>query len=349
LIPVRANISHGLKNKFPDTLTLNESGMDWQPSCSFELLRLRARMLQKIRQFFADRLVLEVETPLLCHAIGTDPHLNFFSTECTSPKRQTLFLQTSPEFAMKRLLAAGCGSIYQICKAFRNGEAGRYHNPEFTLLEWYRVGFDLSQLMDEAEELITALFGESMALQPTQRISYQALFQQVTGLNPLLFFYEEYASYAENNDLLDAVALCGQDHSSWLDFIFSHQIQPKLALNTLWLIFGYPACLPSLAKVNVDNPLIVERAELFINGVELGNGYHELCDAEEQARRFDKEIASRQAINRPAVTRDDRLLAALEAGLPDCSGIAIGLDRILMLLSNSPAIDEVLAFSISRA
>ena len=322
----------------------------WQPSCSLELLRLRAQLHQKIRQFFTERNVLEVETPLLCSAIGTDPNLDFFTTQYNwLPEQQTLFLQTSPEFAMKRLLAAGSGSIYQICKAFRNGESGRFHNPEFTMLEWYRVGFDLAHLMDEVEALITVLFDGNMALQPTQRISYQSLFQQTTGLNPLLFSYEEYASYAQDNGLIDAVSLCGQDHTSWLDFIFSQQIQPKLAQNTLWLVYGYPTCLPSLARVNDGNPLTVDRVELFINGIELGNGYHELTDPKEQARRFDKEIAVRKTENRPIVTKDERLLAALEAGLPDCSGIAIGLDRILMLLSNSPIIDEVLAFSISRA
>jgi len=324
--------------------------MDWQPSCSLGLLRLRAQLLQKIRQFFTKRDVLEVETPLVCRAIGTDPNLDFFTTLYNwLPEQKKLYLQTSPEFAMKRLLAAGSGSIYQICKAFRNGESGHYHNPEFTLLEWYRVGFNLLQLMDEAEELITALFEGNMALQPTQRISYEALFQQVTGLNPLQFSYKEYVNYANNNGLVDAAALCGQDHASWLDFIFSLQIQPNLAQNTLWLVTGYPACLPSLARINADNPLVVDRVELFINSIELGNGYHELNDVKEQARRFDKEIAARQASNLPVVTKDERLLAALEAGLPSCSGIAIGLDRILMLLSNSPAIDGVLAFSISRA
>jgi elongation factor P--(R)-beta-lysine ligase len=323
--------------------------MAWQPSCSFELLRLRAQLLQKIRQFFSDRNVLEVETPLLGSAIGTDPNLDFFTADYLLPHRkQTLYLQTSPEFAMKRLLAMGSGSIFQICKAFRNGESGRFHNPEFTLLEWYRVGYDLAQLMAEVEGLITTLFAER-ALQPAQRISYQDLFQQTTGLNPLAFHYEDYVSYAQNNGLVDAATLCGQDHASWLDFIFSQHIQPSLAHNTLWLVYGYPTCLPSLARLNWENPRTVDRVELFINGVELGNGYHELCDAKEQARRFDKEIAIRQTSQRPSVSKDERFMAALEAGLPDCSGIAIGLDRILMLLSNSATIDEVLAFSISRA
>lgn len=323
--------------------------MDWQPSCSIELLQLRAQTLQKIRQFFAERAVLEVETPLLCSAIGTDPNLDFFTTNYQlPPKQRTLFLQTSPEFAMKRLLATGSGSIYQICKAFRNGETGRFHNPEFTLLEWYRVGFNLSQLMDEADELIALLFAGS-SLQTTQRVSYQNLFQQTTGLNALVFSYQDYADYARSSGLIDAIAICKHDHVLWLDFIFSHQIQPHLGQNALCMVHGYPACMSSLARNNQDNPAITGRVELFINGIELGNGYYELSDAKEQKRRFDKEVAARKVLQRPDVVKDERLLAALEAGLPDCSGIAIGLDRLLMLLSNSATIDEVLAFSISRA
>lgn len=324
--------------------------MAWQPSCSLELLHLRAQTLQKIRQFFTERHVLEVETPILCSAIGTDPNLDFFTTSkhCL-PNQQPLFLQTSPEFAMKRLLAAGSGSIYQICKAFRRGESGRYHNPEFTLLEWYRVGYTLVQLMDEVESLVSHLFNGNKALKSSQRIGYQALFKQVTGLDALVFCYDDYVAYANSHGLMDAVALCGHVHGHWLDYIFSQQIQANLAQNTLWLVHGYPACLPSLARFNVDNPLTVDRVELFLNGVELGNGYYELSDAKEQARRFDQETAIRQAEHKPGVVRDDRLLAALAAGLPDCSGIAIGLDRILMLLAECQSIEDVLAFSISRA
>jgi elongation factor P--(R)-beta-lysine ligase len=328
---------------------LNEVKADWQPTCSLGLLRLRAQTLQKIRQFFADRAVLEVETPLLGGAIGTDPQLDFFTTAYHwSPSQRTLFLQTSPEFAMKRLLAAGSGSIYQICKAFRNGESGRFHNPEFTLLEWYRVGYNLSQLMDEVDELIALLF-ECKVLQPTQRVSYQSLFQQTTGLNPLVFSYQEYSAYAQDSGLAEAVSICGRDHTMWLDFIFSHQIQPYIGNNKLCMVYGYPACMPSLARINEDNAAITDRVELFINGVELGNGYFELSDAKEQEQRFDREIAARENTQRPVVTKDERLLAALGVGLPNCSGIAIGLDRILMLLSKSPAIDDVLAFSISKA
>ncbi|MDD5274068.1 MAG: EF-P lysine aminoacylase GenX, partial [Methylovulum sp.] len=210
------------------------------------MLQSRARLLHDIRQFFRQCGVLEVETPLLSHTTGTDPQLAFFSTEYHSPpSRQTLFLQTSPEFAMKRLLAAGSGSIYQICKAFRNGEAGRFHNPEFTLLEWYRVGFDLVQLMDEIEALFNVLF-DGFGLRATQRISYQTVFQHYTGLDPLRFCYPDYCAFAQANDLPEAMDLCGNDPVSWLDLIFSHKIQPFLSDNALCLVYAYPACQSSL-------------------------------------------------------------------------------------------------------
>ncbi len=322
----------------------------WQPTCSVAMLQSRARLLTKIRAFFLEKSVLEVETPLLSHSIGTDPQLAFFATDyCLPPRLHTLFLQTSPEFAMKRLLAVGSGSIYQICKAFRNGESGRFHNPEFTLLEWYRVGFTLPQLMDEIAELILSLFAEQAALSGVQRISYQAVFQQYTGLNALEFCYTDYCAYALNNQLPEAVSLCEHDHALWLDVLFSHKVQPYLGDNTLCMIYGYPACQSSLARINADDSRINDRVELFINGVELGNGFYELTDASEQNQRFDNEIASRQQKNLANVVKDKRLIAALETGLPDCSGVAIGLDRLLMLLSKSASIDDVLSFSIQRA
>ena len=306
-------------------------------------------MLAQIRRFFAERSVLEVETPLLSHSIGTDPQLEFFTTEyCASPLRQTLFLQTSPEFAMKRLLAAGSGSIYQIGKAFRNGESGRFHNPEFTMLEWYRVGFTLPQLMDEISDLIGGLFS-GQSLQETQRVSYQDIFCSFTGLDPLVFSYQDYCAFARDCQLPEAVDICGHDHAMWLDFIFSHKVQPHLGSNALCMVYGYPACQSSLARINEQCPLTTDRVELFINGIELGNGYYELADAEEQNRRFDKELAIRHQQKLPVSVKDKRLISALESGLPECSGVAIGLDRLLMLLSGSPSIEDVLSFPIHRA
>jgi lysyl-tRNA synthetase class 2 len=320
----------------------------WQPNCSIELLRYRAALLARIRQFFNERDVLEVETPLLSHSIGTDPQLDFFSTLYhTQPQQQPLFLQTSPEFAMKRLLAAGSGSIYQICKAFRNGEAGRFHNPEFTLLEWYRVGFDLEQLMNEVDLLITTLFNN--ALKPSQRYDYASLFKRHTGLDALTFSYTDYCDYALANNISEAITICQSNHAVWLDFIFSHKVQPLLGDSSLCLVYGYPACHSSLARLNADNPLITDRVEIFIDGVECGNGFYELCDPIEQQRRFEQESLIREQTRLAKVSPDTRLIAALQAGLPDCSGIAIGLDRLLMRLSQSTQIEDVLSFAIHRA
>lgn len=323
---------------------------DWRPTCSVEHLRLRAQVLAEIRGFFAERSVLEVETPLLSHGIGTDPQLEFFTTEyCLAPQKQTLFLQTSPEFAMKRLLAAGSGSIYQITKAFRNGESGRFHNPEFTLLEWYHVGFKLPELMDECADLIALLFDHRKPLMETQRFRYQEIFQRYTGLNPLEFSYRQYCAYALDNQLPEAISICGYDHAIWLDFIFSHKVQPFLGQNAVCMVYGYPVCQSSLARINEHNPQITDRVELFINGVELGNGYFELTNAKEQGERFDQELEFRRQRNLPVSVKDERLVAALQAGLPQCSGMAIGLDRLLMLLSDSATIDDVLGFPIDRA
>ncbi|WP_228778883.1 EF-P lysine aminoacylase EpmA [Methylobacter sp. BlB1] len=323
---------------------------DWRPTCSVEHLRLRAQVLADIRKFFAERSVLEVETPLLSQGIGTDPQLAFFTTEYSLvPQKQTLFLQTSPEFAMKRLLAAGSGSIYQIAKAFRNGESGRFHNPEFTMLEWYHVGFKLAELMDECADLIARLFDHRKPLMETERFTYQAIFQRYTGLDPLEFSYPQYCAYALDNQLPEAVSICGNDHAIWLDFIFSHKVQPYLGRNALCMVYGFPVCQSSLARISEHDPLITDRVELFIDGVELGNGYFELTDAKEQSERFDKELDIRRQRNLPASVKDERLIAALQAGLPECSGMAIGLDRLLMLLSDSASIEDVLGFPVNRA
>ncbi len=315
-----------------------------------EQLRLRARLLASVRDFFRSRDVLEVETPLLCHAAGTDPQLEFFATRFDSPpSRQTLYLQTSPEFAMKRLLAAGSGSIYQICKAFRNGESGRYHNPEFTILEWYRLDFRMPDLMREVGELMTALLTPHFALQPVQSVGYQALFFTETGLDPLDFKFDAYCRYARERNFPEAIDICRQDHAMWLDLIFSLKIQPGLGNDAPCLVHGYPAVQSSLARISESDCRVADRFEIFFKGVELGNGFFELADPFEQERRFDKEIEERRKKRLPAIEKDYRLLAALESGLPDCSGVAVGLDRMLMLIAGVQSIDQVLAFPVARA
>lgn len=332
----------------------------WKPSCDVKHLQLRAQMLKTIRDFFFKRSVLEVETPLLCQATGTDPQLDFFSTLYHSVphkkqiKDQPMYLQTSPEFAMKRLLAAGSGSIFQICKAFRNGECGQLHNPEFSILEWYRVGFTLEQLMDEVTELLDEILSgycvtKTCVDKSTFKISYKEIFVQVSGLDPLVFSQNSYSNYAAENAIAEAKDICGNDHSMWLDFIFSHKVQPVLAKQSLAIVYGYPAIQSSLARINQENTATVDRFEVFINGIEIGNGFFELSDAKEQEKRFDSENKSRERTGKKHVIKDKLFLAALESELPDCSGIALGLDRLLMIIANASVLKDVLAFSFDRA
>jgi lysyl-tRNA synthetase class 2 len=323
---------------------------DWRPSCSLTVLQQRAWLLQAIRSFFSKRQVLEVETPILGQGIGTDPNLGFFTTDFyQAPQRQTLYLQTSPEFAMKRLLAAGSGSIYQICKAFRNGEYGRFHNPEFTLLEWYRLGFSLVDLMDEIADLIAYLLPDRLSSNTGKRVSYQTVFTHFTGLDALTFDYDRYCEYARTQDLTEAIALCGRNHNLWLDMLFSHKVQPFIGQNELCMIYGFPAGQSSLAAVDTRDPRISQRVEIFIDGIELGNGYYELTDANEQKLRFEQEIEFRKISGLPVADVDNRFLSALASGLPSCAGMAMGIDRLLMVLVQADSIEAVLPFPIARA
>ncbi len=322
--------------------------LSWQPSCSLELIQLRAKLLHEIRAYFYVNNVMEVETPLLCQSVGTDPYLEYFTSRYSIPS-QDYFLQSSPEFAMKRLLAASTGSIYQITKAFRNGDSGRYHNPEFTMLEWYRVGFDLQKLMDDVEHLLSPLLTAEHFLDKAERIAYVDVFKKYTGLNALQFDATEYQACAERLGFPEAAQLCVLDHELWLDFLFSHVVQQHLGLTRLCMVFDYPACLPSLARMKLGDTRVVERVELFIHGIEVGNGFFELTDVDEQMRRFDQDIMDRKNNGAAKIDKDERFLAALHSGLPDCSGIAIGIDRLLMIISQKSSIDEVLAFPIENA
>jgi lysyl-tRNA synthetase class 2 len=323
----------------------------WMPACSPETLRKRARLLAAIRRFFGERNVLEVETPLLCHAGVTDPNLHPFTTRFCLPGETSgreLYLQTSPEFAMKRLLAAGSGSIYQICKAFRNEESGRRHNPEFTLLEWYRVGFSLSDLMDEIDALFSEVCRDDLPLAGSERFAYREIFERHLGVDPLTANLTDFAARARALGLPEAGTLCGEDRSTWLDLLFSYFVQPHLGQGRVTFVHSYPAFLPSLARKHPDDPRVVERVEVFVSGLELGNGFHELADADEQEARFDHDLACRRSQGLPLPSKDKRLLAALRAGLPDCSGVAIGLDRLLMLLAGVNSISGTLAFPVDQ-
>jgi len=309
-------------------------------------------MLSRIRHFFEERCVLEVETPSLCHTVGTDPHLSFFSTGLNEPGGHaggTLYLQTSPEFAMKRLLAAGSGPIYQICKAFRNEESGRFHNPEFTILEWYRPGFGLDRLMDEIEALLRALLTGTPHAGNGERSSYREAFSDHAGIDPLAASIEDFADCAHTRGLGDARSLCKESASDWLDFLFSHLVQPELGFSGPCFLFGFPACQASLARIRPGLPPVAERVEVFLRGIELANGFHELTDPCEQEQRFEQEQQARARNGQPVPAKDSRFIAALRAGLSDCSGVAVGLDRLLMLISGADHIDNVLAFPVARA
>lgn len=306
-------------------------------------------MLASVRRFFAERDILEVETPCLSHAIGTDVHLEFFSTEfrrCDGDIEQTLYLQTSPEFAMKRLLAAGSGSIYQICKAYRNQELGQLHNPEFTILEWYRKGADLQALMDDINSLFCRLFEESnIEFGPSQRIRFRDIFFEETGIDLATASVTEFKQSAKARAIKGADKICGENLSLWIDYLFSHFIQPHMGQGRLTFIYEYPRCQAALAKLLPRQPQFAERMEVYFNGIELANGYDELTDPKEQMQRFNTDMEDRKTHGLRPATLDQRLINALASGMPACSGVAVGLDRLLMILTGAEHIDQVLAFS----
>ena len=324
----------------------------WRPSADLVTLRLRAELLARIRAFFAAREVLEVETPMLSAAAITEPNLACFSTVYSGPGSrygQTLYLHTSPEFPMKRLLAAGSGCIYQIARVFRDGEAGRRHNPEFTLLEWYRVGFDHHRLMDEVAELATTLLAGRLALAKPERLSYQELFQHHLDLNPHRARVAELATRAEARGVPIPPGMPAEDADPWLDLLLTHCIEPCLGAGRLTFVYDYPASQAALARLRPGDPPVGERFEVYLNGVELANGFHELGDADEQHRRFEAENAARRTLGLPLMPIDENLLAALAAGLPDCAGVALGFDRLAMLAAGRESLAEVLAFPVERA
>lgn len=294
--------------------------------------------------------MLEVETPLLSAAATTDPQLDSFVTTYTGPGAgggRRLYLHTSPEYAMKRLVAAGYGSIYQIAKAFRNGEAGRLHNPEFTLLEWYRVGVDHHVLMREVEALVRKALDGYRALGETQTLSYREAFLRYVEIDPLTTSAAELERCAVARGIDPPRGLVRT--SAWRDLLFTHLIEPQLGRGSLCFIHDYPAEQAALARLSPADPRVAERFELYIEGMEIANGFHELRDAEEQRRRLTAERAQREAHGLEPVPIDENFLAALAHGLPECAGVALGVDRLVMLAADCQHLTEVLAFSIERA
>lgn len=328
---------------------MTEQSVDWRPSATLETLHQRAELLHRLRDYFAEQGVLEVETPLLSAAGIPDPHIPSFTTAPGPAGEVPRYLNTSPEFAMKRLLAADSGPIYQVCKAFRRGEQGTLHNPEFTLLEWYRPGFDHLRLMAEVDEVVRRLAEGLRSLGPTETLSYQACFQHYLQIDPLQASVPELQACARANGLGEVTGLNNNDRDAWLDLLLSHCIQPHLGKEGLTFIYDYPVSQAALARIRPDDPPVAERFELFIDGIELANGFHELLDAEEQRARFEADLSRRQAENLEPMVVDLRLLGALEAGLPACAGVALGLDRLLLVLTSSCEIADTLAFSYQRS
>ncbi len=318
---------------------------DWRPTATLAALHQRAELLTRLRRYFVGQGVLEVETPLLSTAGIPDPHIPSFTTKTGPGGETSRYLNTSPEFAMKRLLAAGVGPIFQVCKAFRRGEQGKYHNPEFTLLEWYRPGFDHLRLMDEVDVLVRQLAEEFRPLGFSERLSYQACFQQYLDIDPFAADVPALKSCARIQGMGEVAGLPDTDKDAWLDLLMSHCIQPHLGKEGLTFIYDYPASQAALARIRPGEPPVAERFELFMDGVELANGFHELQDADEQRARFEADLVRRQIEKREPVALDERLLKALEAGLPACAGVALGLDRLQLVLTGCSRIQNTLAFS----
>lgn len=325
--------------------------MSWQSTLSWENAQKRAKILKKVRQFFTQRNVLEVETPALSQGTITDAYLDAFQCaydflpENEQGKNEVLYLQTSPEFHMKRLLASGYGSIFQIAKAFRHEGYGRFHNPEFTMLEWYRIGFNHFELMAEVSELLIDILH---CEQPT-KITYQTLFQQITSIDPLIASREDLLLIIRKNNKMSDWLIETDDIDVLLQFIFSEIIEPHIGIKAPCFVYNFPCSQASLAKISIEDSRVAERFECYYQGIELVNGFHELTNATQQLQRFEQDNQKRLAQNLPMRHIDQSFINALQHGLPECAGVALGIDRLVMLALKLPHIDQVQTFPIERA
>ncbi|KAA2286142.1 EF-P lysine aminoacylase EpmA [Arenimonas fontis] len=320
---------------------------DWKPTAKPEALRLRAELYAMIRRFFAERGVLEVETPILSAAGNTEPNIESFRLRFEGPKgagAPERWLRTSPEFPLKRLLAAGVGDCYELGRVFRNGEVGKRHNPEFTMLEWYRVGWDHHRLMDETAELLKAALALAGRRASVRETSFRQLYLDHFGLDPMT------ASEAELRAPLSVYDIDprGLSRDDWLDLLMTHLVQPGIPANRILLVYDWPASQCALARIRPGDPPVAERFEAYVGPLEVANGYHELRDPVEQRARFETDLRRRQAREATLPPMDERLLASL-GKLPDCAGVALGVDRLLMALLGTDKVSDVLAFPFERA
>ena len=326
---------------------MSDAAVDWRPGPAAQRLRTRAVLLACVREFFAAHGVLEVDTPIVVNAPVSDVHLHSATVQIPGLATR-LYLHTSPEYAMKRLLAAGSGDIYQICHVVRGAESGRLHNPEFTLIEWYRLGFSLDQLMDEVESLARSLLGEVVAAHRRERLSYREAFLRELAIDPLTADAATLAAVTANLGFRTRGTVVAR-RDEWLELLMGAHVGPRLGRNALTFVYGYPASQAALARLDPKDRRVAERFELYCEGVELANGFHELTSANEQRARFEADNTERRRSGLPVAPLDERLLAALAAGLPDCAGVALGFDRTLMLAAGADHIDEVLPFPTARA
>lgn len=322
--------------------------MDFLPTADLDTLRLRARALRQIRAFFDGRGYFEVDTPLLSHDRVIDANLEPFTIPCAH-QAQDLYLQTSPEFAMKRLLVAGATAIYQLDKVFRRGERGSRHNPEFSMVEWYAVDTDHHQQMHTTEELVRDVFQLSsirqLATQPFVRTSYAEAFQRYLGIEVFATDVAEFRELAQRHGVSVPDSMQQNDRDGWLNLLLSELIEPHLGRSVPEFLYDYPASQAALACIRPGPPAVAERFELYCDGIELCNGYHELSQPEELRERIRHEWTTREG--QPPV--NSRLLQAMDAGLPPCSGVALGVDRLVMLVAGKNRIDDVIPFPIERA
>lgn len=325
------------------------SADNWQPTAAIDTLKRRAQLLADVRCFFAARQVLEVETPVLSQAAPTATYLDSFEAQYLPPgsEPQSYYLQTSPEFPMKRLLAAGSGDIYQIARVFRNGELGRLHNPEFTMLEWYRPALGYHGLMDEVDALLQQVAGLPAAL----KFSYQTLFKQYLNLDPL----QAEAGSLKQTALASIKGLPDDwqsDRDGWLEMLMSEVIEPALAkLKQPVIVYDFPPSQAQLARIvtNESGASVAARFEVYAGGLELANGYDECLDAAELEQRFEADNRQRQQQGKSVMPLDVRLLAAIEQGLPPCTGVALGLDRLMLLITGLNQLEAVQSFGFERS
>jgi lysyl-tRNA synthetase class 2 len=302
-------------------------------------------MLAQLREFFAARGVLEVETPVLGAAAVSDPQIESLSTRVAG-RAQPLYLSTSPEFPMKRLLAGGSGDIYQVCKVFRDAEHGRWHNPEFTLLEWYRLGFDDAALMTEVEALAGLLLAPERRLLPAERLTYADALRRHAGVD---VHADPDAALARAAAAFGIECRSALDRDATLDLLMGLIVGPKLGRERPSFICDYPASQASLARLKPGVPPVAARFEFYVDGIELANGFHELANAGEQRARFERDLDLRRARGQAETPLDERLLAALQAGMPECAGVALGFDRLVAVALGAVRLSQAMAFSIDNA